>query len=139
MESEHSSVRRGFRPVLALDPSAGGVRQFLISEEKIQVIALRGMGQAKDLAYSLREVLADPTAVFRGVREEGERDWLCYVGIPRHSYTSDGKTCPPRTGKVFLAFVNDERVVYHWRWEPCSQDDHTLPENYSSRFEERLK
>ncbi len=108
--------------------------EYYISDEKIRNIALRGMGHAKDLAFCVREVLADPTAIFRGVREEGECKWLCYAGKPRHSYTKEGNTCPPRKDRVFLVFVNDEGIIYHWRWDSSSSDDDALPENYDTRF-----
>jgi hypothetical protein len=96
------------------------------------------MGAAKDAAYSVREVLIAPKAVFRGVREEGESEWLCYVGIPKHSYTRDGQTRPPRNGYVFLVFVNQERVAYNWRWEQCDGREATLPQNHEERFVTRV-
>jgi hypothetical protein len=139
MEGEEGRVRRGYRPVTALDPNASGVVQYLVSEEKMTVVCGRGMGAAKDIAYSLREVLIDPTAIFRGVREEGEKNWLCYVGIPKHSYANDGATRPPRQGRVFLVYVNDEGVVYHWRWDQCCAEDSRLPDNHQNRFDERVR
>jgi hypothetical protein len=41
------------------------------------------------------------TTIFRGVREVGERNWMRYVGIPKHSYTEQGDTRLPRVGRVF--------------------------------------
>ena len=139
METGDSKFRRGLHPVPALRLDGTGVTEYYITDERIKLVALRGMGHAKDLAYSVREVLADPTGIFRGMREEGERSWLCYVGKPRHSYTTDGNTCPPRKGRVLLVYVNDEGTVYNWRWETATDDDEGLPENHETRFDERLR
>ena len=60
--------------------------------------------------------LQQPTAVFRGVREEGESRWLCYVGLPPDAYNHRmGERLRPWLGQVFLVFVDDDRIVYHWR------------------------
>lgn len=130
--------RRGYATIPAIDPTDGRLMEVYVSLTRIEIVAKRGMGAAKDLAYSQREVLTAPTAVFRGVREEGERDWLCYVGIPKHSYTADGHTRPPRAGRVFLVFVNDEGVAYNCRWEPCDVENAKLPVDYRARFSERV-
>lgn len=139
MDSGEQNVRRGYRLVPAIGLVCGSTVHYLLSEQKITATALRGMGHAKDLAYCLREVLSDPTAIFRGVREEGERNWCCYVGRPKHSYDRNGNTCPPRRDRVFLVFVNDEGVIYNWRWERCAEDDDGLPEGHDDRFNERVR
>jgi hypothetical protein len=139
LENARKTAKRGLNPVLAVDPVTGKKDKIcFVSDRRMDVIAKRGMGHAKDLAYSEPEVLIGPKAIFRGVREEGELQWLCYVGIPKHSYAKNGDTKPPRKGEVYLAFVNEEGVVYNGRWECCDQDDVTLPENHLTRFEERV-
>ncbi|NLF07989.1 MAG: hypothetical protein GX594_08420 [Pirellulaceae bacterium] len=87
--------RRGYEKIPAVDPMDGKLTEVYISHGRMDFVAARGMGAAKDLAWSVPEVLLAPTAIFQGVREEGEKDWLCYVGKPRHSYSRDGQTCPP--------------------------------------------
>jgi hypothetical protein len=130
--------RRGYEKTTAVDPVDGKLTEVYISHRRMEAVAKRGMGAAKDLAFSEREVLTRPTAVFRGIREEGERDWLCYVDTPKHSYTREGQTRPPRRGRVFLVFVNQDGVAYHRRWEECDPDDPKLPLNHDSRFSERI-
>lgn len=138
IEPSKRRKRRGYEPVPAIDPTDGRLMEALISHARMDAVAKRGMGHAKDLAYSEREVLMAPTAIFRGVRDEGERDWLCYVGIPKHSYAADGTTRPPRQGRVYLVFVTDGGIAYHGRWDSCDPEDANLPIDYQNRFQERV-
>jgi hypothetical protein len=87
----------------------------------------------------VREALLAPTAVFRGVREEGERDWLCYVSRPGRAYDyRTGEEVDGWEGQVFLIYVTDDRILYLWVWAQADGDNPNLPVNYASRFEERL-
>lgn len=136
--AKQRAPRRGYEKIPAIDPLDGKVTEVYVSHARMDAVAKRGMGAAKDLAWSEREVLIAPKAVFRGVREEGESHWLCYVGIPKHSYIADGFTRPPRVGRVYLVFVNDEGVAYHGRWEECDSNNKDLPRDHAIRFRERL-
>jgi hypothetical protein len=111
----------------------------LLRARKIQDTAKRGEGAAKELGYTVREAVKRPTAIFRGVREEGESQWLCWVSRPSWAY--DYRTGDRRTawaGEVFLVFANDDRIIYAWRWEKADPDDPDLPENHALRFDERV-
>jgi hypothetical protein len=44
----------------------------------------------------------------------------------------------PWPGQVFLVFVDDDGIIYNWRWEKADSQDLRLPENHGRRFEERL-
>jgi hypothetical protein len=68
-----------------------------------------------------------------------EDNWLCYVAVPGHAY--DHKTGAKRAawpGEVFMVFVTDERVVYHWYWCECDGHESHLPADYESRFLEKV-
>lgn len=134
---EKRKSRRGYSSIPAIDPNDGKPWEVMVSHAKMDLIASRGPMHAKELAWSVREVLSSPHAVFQGVREEGEETWLCYVGRPRHAFNKAGQAVPPYRGEVFLVFVTDERVVYNWRWEKCDPSDPKLPEGYAGRFVRR--
>ena len=117
----------------------GSVWKLLLRLRKREETARRGMGPTLELAHTLPGALLNPTAIFRGVREEGERNWLCYVSRPAHAYdyrTGDSRIAWP--GQVFLVFVTDDRIIYNWRWEKADAEDPSVPEGYASRFEERV-
>lgn len=131
--------RRGYRKISAIDPSDGKEWEIRLSDDRIKHIALRGRSHLLTAAYIVPEILSFPTAIFKGIREDGEKDWLCYCGIPTKSYRGrDGTEAAPYSFQVFLVFVNEDRVVYNWRWEKCDQQQSNLPMNFEERFLERL-
>ena len=108
-----------------------------------QTVARRGMGHAKECAYTVPMILLRPTAIFQGLREDEDEDvrgtgWRCYCGVPEKAYRPDGTERPPYPEQVFLVFVNEDRVAYNWRWESADPDDLDLPENHNARFKTRL-
>ncbi len=137
-EPSRQKRRRGYASVPAVDPRDGKVWEVLISHTRMDAVAKRGPGHARELAYCVPRILRQPTAIFRGVREEDERGWLCYCGIPQFAYDGPtGHTRSPWKDQVFLVFVNGDRVVYNWRWEPCEGRAKTLPAGHVTRFLER--
>lgn len=125
--------------VEAVNPADGKPSEVYLRESKIAATARRGMGPAQELARNVPWVLQNPTAIFRGVREEGESLWHCYVGCPKDGYDyKTGERVPPWLGQVFMVFVDDDRIIYNWRWDGVDSDDLRLPENYGRRFEERV-
>jgi hypothetical protein len=112
---------------------------YILRAKKIGETANRGAGAAKELAYTVPAALLKPTAVFRGVREEGERNWLCYCSVPAQRYDlTTGEIRRIHPGRVFLVFVNDDNIVYNWRWEQADSSHPKLPVNHASRFEEKV-
>ncbi|MBN1908807.1 MAG: hypothetical protein JW818_03630 [Pirellulales bacterium] len=115
----------------------------LLSHDKMDQIVKRGEGPVRELADTVRWTLLNPTAVFRGVRDpkidiEGD-DWICYVALPKHAYNyKTGHQCPRWPGEVFLVFVTDERVIYHWCWDAADEKDANLPCDHGTRFSERI-
>ena len=60
----------------AINPQDGKFWELYVRHSKIEWTAKRGVGAAKELAYTVPWTVKHPTAIFRGVREEGERNWL---------------------------------------------------------------
>jgi hypothetical protein len=107
------------------------------------------MQLASELAFIVPEVLANPTAIFMGIRWDDDEDrqtdvpaWLCYVGLPHNSFGPTGEERNPYPDEVYLVFVNAERVAYHYRWEKCCPDNPKLPLGHSGpgkpRFTRRV-
>ena len=132
-------TRRGYRGVRAVDPDSGQETTAFVSYDKIDATArFRSRGQVLELAHLVPDALARPQAVFRGVREEAERRWLCYVGRRSRAFHPDGTERTPYPGEVFLVFVTDQMVVYNWNWFEADEQDAALPRDHADRFSERL-
>ena len=72
-------------------------------------------------------------------REEAEEEWLCYAGTPETAYDHRrGDARPAWEGEVFLVFVNDDRIVYNWRWEKADSRYRDRPLNFEQRFTQRV-
>ncbi len=135
--------RRKYLTLEAVDPLTGSTCEVLISYDRMQAVARRSMGHAKECGFIVPMMLQKPTAIFEGLRQDEDEDrrgygWRCYCGIPEYAYHADGTERQPYRGQVYLVFVNDERVAYNWRWERADPDDPNLPENHDTRFKRRL-
>ena len=102
----------------------------------------RSLGHAKECGYIVPMILQQPTAIFEGLRKDEDEDlrgvgWRCYCGIPEHSYASDGTAKRPYPNQVYLIFVNEDGVVYNWRWEKADDEDLKLPKDHQTRFKKR--
>ena len=122
----------------AIDFRDGGTWDIRVWTRDLLASARVSEGRAKESVFCAPEVLRKPRAIFQGVREEGELNWLCYCGIPSHGYHRGGSTRTPWPNQVFLVFVNHERVAYSWRWDNCDQLDKYLPVDHENRFVKRV-
>lgn len=110
-----------------------------MSAHRIAEVAKRGMGPAQELAKIVPFVLRTPTAIFQGVREDGEAEWLCYCGLPKRAYRREsGDQILPYENEVYLVYVNADRVAYNSRWEDCHRNKKNLPVDYETRFDRRV-
>lgn len=142
--AKRESSRRQYLTLLAIDPVDGKLScEILVSYDRMQAVARRSLGHAKECGLIVPAILQCPTAIFEGLRHDEDEDrrgfgWRCYCGIPDQSYRADGTEARPYPGQVYLVFVNDERVAYNWRWETADPDNGKLPINHASRFQKRL-
>jgi hypothetical protein len=136
--------RREGLTLRAMDPETRSLTgEVLISHERMQTVARRSMGHARECGVIVPAVLQNPTAVFEGLRWDDDEDrrgvgWRCYCGLPENAYLPDGSRRSPYPGQVYLVFVNDAGVAYNWRWERAEPSDETLPQNHEQRFRKRL-
>ena len=135
-------TRRQYLLLDAVCPDSGRTIQVQLSYDRLQVVARRSMGHAKEAAFIVPHILQKPTAIFEGLRQNEDEDrrgvgWRCYCGVPPQSYRTDGKECDVYPGQVYLVFVNQDKVVYNWRWEKADPDAPTLPIGHGTRFKTR--
>jgi len=101
--AEPPETRREYLVVSAVDPETGGSTTVQISYNRLQAIARRSMGHAKEAAYIVPQILQRPTAIFEGLKRDQDEDqsgagWRCYCGTPSHSYRANGVEAPPYPG-----------------------------------------
>jgi len=134
--------RKGYYPAIEAADKDGGTRLVWVSINRAkQIASLHGERGVKQLAYSVPEVLKNPTALFRGTRPD-QPDWLCYCGKPSRWYVGDSAAQSPfPPNKVLLVFVNDRDEIYTYGLEECDLDDKSLPKDHSetSRFQSRVQ
>lgn len=88
--------------------------------------------------------LQHPTAIFRGILRDEDDDrsdtdgWICYASLPSYRYSYASGDQIPRDDRVLLAFVNEEFVNYHHRWEPQDPERAGFPCDHDTRFKEHL-
>ena len=141
--ADDAPTRRDALAVNAFDPTTAGDMTVYISYERVQAVGKRSKGQIKEAAYLVPQALQCRGPVFEGLCTEEDEDkrgvgWRCYCSLPSKSYSPDGDECPPRRGQVYLVFVNEDRVVYNWRWERADTDHPDLPRGHEARFKRRL-
>lgn len=135
--------RRGYTTHLAIDPHTGGEWDVLIPDKKLDWVRKEGPGAQKELAFTVRWSLRNIRHLYRGVRDDDleldEDGWLCYIATPSRAYNwRTGADLPAWTNELFMVYVTDERIVYHWGWYDCDRHDPTLPVDYETRFTDRI-
>lgn len=136
-------TRRGYVSIDARDPHDGGSWQVLVSDEKAKHTARKGKGHVHELADTVRWTLKFPTRIYRGVRQEepeiDETEWLCYVARPPHGWDLKRHIqVNAWPGEIFMVFVTDERIVYHWCWDKVDPRDGSKPIRFDTRFTEEV-
>ena len=127
----------------AVNPADGKACAVQISFQRMQAVATRSLGHAKECGIIVPHILQHPSAIFEGLRRDEDEDhggfgWRCYCGIPVQSFRADGTDANPYPNQVYLVFVNDEGVAYNWRWERADPDNPKLPAGHADRFKKRL-
>ena len=122
----------------------GGEMDVYVAHRKVRDVAGRSQGQRLELAHIMPGVLRHPAAIFEGLRRDEDEPkehglgWLCYCGVPPYAFHASGSRRPAYEDEVYLVFVNDEHVAYHWYWSKCDPDHPKLPMGYTERFRKRI-
>ena len=137
--------------LLAVNPEPNEPDLRLIcSQEKIDRVRKKGFpGAVKEAVELVPFTLKNPCAIFEGLRPPDDKysgespGWLCYCSRPIRDFTKSGQECNPEPGTVFLVFVNEDKVVYNWRWENADgealDDQRYMPWDYKTRFRKQVR
>jgi hypothetical protein len=143
-EYSKSKSRRGYQQIDARDPhDPTGTWQVLLSDDKAGYVARKGLGAMYEMTETMRWSLVHAEHCWRGVRHEqpeiDETEWLCYSAGPSHAWDlKRHQRVRAWDDSIFLVFVTDERVVYHWCWYDADHGDPTCPVNHLNRFTEPI-
>src|SRR5437867_9530788 len=104
MAEEPAWLPRDCAALEAIEPHAGKTWQLLLRHKKIDETARRGMGATRELAFTLPWAIMNPTAIFRGIREEASRIGFATVPCPRNDMTTElGNRGLPSAGESSLS------------------------------------
>jgi len=133
--------------VNAVDPTGQNKPPLRLKYAQRKVSQIRQLGfrgAIKEAVELVSFTLTYPNAVFCGLRPPDDKHsgnspgWLCYCANPPYDYAPDGELCNPDPSKVFLVFVNEDRMIFEWRWEDADIesicDKEYLPRNHCTRF-----
>jgi hypothetical protein len=138
------------RYITAVNPEGRNkpVLNLIYSQTKVSHVRKLGfLGAIKEAVELVPFTLQHPNSIFGGLRPPDDKHsgespgWLCYCSKPVCRYTKSGDLSDPEPHKVFLVFVNEDQIIFNWRWENadiaafCNKE--YLPENYSTRFRRR--
>ena len=143
MSKQETGTRRDYLAFGAIEPSKGRLYTVHISYDRLQWIAHFGVGRIEEARYTVPFVLQKPRAIFEGLCSDDDEDrrgcgWRCYCARPAVRYMCDGEERDFPEDRVFVAFVNTEKVVYNWRSVPNDPNDSELPMDYETRFKRRV-
>jgi hypothetical protein len=142
-EAKKTQTRREGLEISAIDPISGKMLSVIVSYDRLHFIKKQGRGAIMHAGNTVPYILQHPTAIFEGLCFDEDEDmrgvgWRCFCGIPEYDYSVSGEELPSRPNRVFLVFVNIERIAYNWSWVKCDENDKKLPTNYEIRFKKRL-
>lgn len=136
------AVSQGYYALEGIRPADGERWSVLLSREKADwMLRYRSQGQIEEMIRLVPKALLMPTAIFKGLRDRAEKDWLCYCFVPDRAYHPSGTPKPPYEREVFLVFVSvegDRRVAYLWYWHEADPGDPGLPLGHADRFGRRV-
>ena len=137
--------------VTAVNPKGRDKPDLKLTYSQTKVSHVRNLGflgAIKEAVELVPFTLEYPSAIFEGLRPPDDKHsgespgWLCYCSRPPYDYKKSGEECAPAPNKVFLVFVNEEQIIFNWRWENADIDafcnKEYLPENYENRFRKRV-
>ena len=128
--------RAGYYSLAGIALPTGGEAEYFVSIAYVDHLRQYGPDARLWELGSVEQTIREPAMVFQGLRRDGKRDALCFVGKPKR-FGQDW-TAPGPPGMVFLIFLTADRVIYEWRWEKEDSSDPGYPGDYKRRFEKRI-
>lgn len=123
----------------------GTTAPFFISRRELDTVRNDGPDWKYHDARFIEEAVAEPDAIFEGLRRPNQDQGLCYSVQPTRDPDEEddryGAAPPPVFGLVFLAFVRLGAmgyVVFDWEWRPVAPDEPGHPEDWRTDFARRV-
>ena len=127
------------RPFDGINPADGKTWKLYVRNKTMDQAVKVGSGKVKELAYTVRDVVLNLTAIFRGDRDEGEAEWWIYVGCPEKCYDyRTGDSRRPWAEKVFVVKFDKYRILQWFGWMKADPPDYKLPKDFQSIFDEKV-
>ena len=143
-----SDTRREALTRQALNPKTKQLDwEFVVRHERIQgILRKNNKADIYTVIYTLSAALREPDAIFEGLRFDDDEPrhcdnegWLCYAYHPANRYNEYGAAYETPKNRIFLVFINDEKIVYNWAWEKADSNSlaigRYLPVDYETRFD----
>jgi hypothetical protein len=88
------------------------------------------------LLKSATRVVQAPSAVFRGLRHDGQlQNGVAYCGNPKRAYGNDGQPISESlAGFIFVVYADAQGYVFDWDWVEADADDPSVPRDAAERF-----
>jgi len=131
------------------EPNQPDLRLICLQERITFAKQLGYFGAIMEAVKLVPFTLKNPIAIFEGLRPPDDKysgespGWLCYCSRPICDFTRSGQECNPKPRKVFLVFVNDDRIIFDWGWEDADgealDDKRYMPRDYKTRFRKQVR
>jgi len=136
---EPESMPSDCRPFNGINPADGKTWKLYVRNKTMDNAVRAGPGKVRELAFTVKDVVENLTAIFRGDRDEGEPDWLIYVGCPDKCFDyKTGDSRRPWAQEVFVAKFDKYRILQWYGWVKAEPPDYKLPKNHESIFDEKV-
>jgi hypothetical protein len=128
--------RAGYIPLPGLNPITGREEEFFVSISHMEHMLSFGPAHRYFELKCVAEVMEKPRRIYQGLKRDGKKDALCYVGRPRRH--GEDWEAPAPADMVFVVFITATHVIFEWRWEKADNVNESLPDNHAIRFEREI-
>jgi hypothetical protein len=95
-----------------------------------------------ELRLLVPETLRHPDTLWAGIREPdpGEDDaGYCFAKHFPYRINGEGGQYPNKEAAVFCVYVNNDFLIYEYRWDESDRADHRYPRGHESRFQRHIR
>lgn len=115
--------------------------EFALSRESLGLAESSGLKWKFGNAELVREVIAEPSSVWRGLKRFSHETSFCYAGRPSYRLDEDLNEVGFPANRLFLAFVKmhyNTLLVFDWEFRESDDNDPSIPVHAEEDFEEKL-
>ena len=123
--------------IRGLSPDGKSEWDFHLDSKKVEFVKRVSTGAVHELSKNVPFVMREINAlVFQGIRTDGHQEGLCYMGWPHRRFGTEGNELVVKDEDCFLVFINEERIIYNWRWEtiPAKSRETFVPDRFAGRI-----